>query len=144
MHSIIHRFLTALTQNDSLEVNRVLRSEAYLQIRGRNRMQLYWTRPRVRRALLAEFSRWSTPQLHIVDMTMAGNSVTVAYQIEVSSNGRCQTFDQFALIKLREAQIQSIILYCYDEVANRASKDGAWSLSFPLNDSWAQRPAYAT
>jgi len=92
-------------------------------------MQIYWTRPRVRAALLADFARWENPTLKIGDITPLCRSVTVTYRIEVMENGRPVTHERFAMLILNKGQVETIILYCYDEVI--CVPAGVWSLSFP-------------
>jgi len=138
---VAHRLITALVDNDTAVLDTVLPANAYLQVRGNGRMQIYWTRPRVRAALLAEFARWHNPTMTIGDITPHTNTITVTFQVEVMKNGRIVKHDYFALLIPQNGQIQTMILYCYHEVA--CAPAGIWSLSFPSDHAPPKRTAFS-
>jgi hypothetical protein len=124
-----YQLIVALANHDTAVLDTTLAANAYLQVQGNDRMQIYWTRPRVRAALLADFARWENPTLKIGDITPLCRSVTVTYRIEVMENGRPVNHERFAMLILNKGQVETIILYCYDEVI--CVPAGVWSLSFP-------------
>ncbi len=130
---LAHRLITALVNSDPAELDTILLANAYLQLRGNGRMQIYWTRPQVRAALQAEFSRWHQPTVLIGDISLHTSSISVTFQIEERKNGRLANHDYFALIVPCNNQVQTIILYCYHDIAWATT--GVWSLSFPAKDS---------
>ena len=131
--NVAHRLITALAENDTAVLDTILPANAYLQVRGNGRMQIYWTRPRVRAALQAEFTRWQRPTVMIGDISLHASSISVTFQVEEMRNGRSIEHDYFALLIPCNNQIQTIILYCYHEVT--CATEGVWSLSFPAKDS---------
>lgn len=135
--NVAHRLIAALADNDTAVLDKILPGNAYLQVRGNGRMQLFWTRPRVRAALLAEFSRCPRPIVTIGDVTPHTSSIGVTFQIEAVENGRLAKYDYFALLVPRNGQIQTIILYSYHEAVS-APVD-VWSLSFPSDHTLLKR-----
>jgi hypothetical protein len=123
-----YKLLVALANNDTAVLDKALATDAYLQIQGNGRMQIYWTRSRVRAALLADFARWENLKLNIGDITPLRGSVTVTYRMEIVKDGRPITHERFAMLIFHKGQVKTMILYCYDEILNAPS--GIWSLSF--------------
>ena len=68
-------------------------------------------------------------KLSVGDVTPLRRAVTVTYRIEVEENGRPVNHERFAMLVLDKSQVETIILYCYDETV--CVPPGVWSLSFP-------------
>lgn len=126
---VVQQLMTALANKDTAVLNSVLPANAYLQVRTHGRTQIYWTRSRVRSALLAEFARWHNPTVKISQVSTHFATVTVTFQLEVTENGRLITHNHFATIIPDKGQIQTIILYYDHPVA--AADSAARTLNFP-------------
>lgn len=126
----VRRFLAALVRQDAAEVNHLLRPDVGLQIRGEGRMEIYWTRARAHKALLAEFARGAEPRLTILDVHVAERSVLAAFQLQAVEDGRLVKRDRSMTLTFQEGQIAVILLYCYDEMIQARLQ--RWFVPVPL------------
>lgn len=110
--------LAVLASNSFSDFDKILRTDAFLQIWSDTYRETYWSKGDVQKALLLEASAWPNSTINIQSWDEDDDSATVQFQIWVKEDGRIIEHHRSLTITLRDAQIEMISLYRDEEYPN--------------------------
>lgn len=106
------KLLAVLASHDTTDFERMLRPNAYLQIKSNGRREVYLSSAEVSQALLREASVWPEPTIHVQSWHEMEDAVTVSFQISGREPHLLAQDEHVLTVMLRDEQIEIITLYC--------------------------------
>ena len=109
---VVRELLEAMIIGDMITLDRILCTDACLEVWHHDDRRFYWTRPRVRNALLTQAARWQTPSLDIQNCILEGNEVIVHFQVWDHDGSRTVSHKRSIRVMVRGEFVEMIKLYC--------------------------------